>query len=218
MKLRILSTTTLLFISIGLVANPSLSQTNLNTELSQAVCNQEWRRAMLIVDRMRAIAPQSAGELLLYRSQLQALQDSGARFTKLPAYCSSNSPPAVTNVPNPPPLPQTIQGVASVTEINAPYRTRRVSGKVTNNTNNPITAVKVKFKIVRTQNPDGEPIPEEITETGSAVVSPDIIQPGAQGVFEADVNSRIRGDAKVVAVEWQNTLDGSAGANPQKQN
>ncbi|MGB7444497.1 MAG: hypothetical protein WA919_25815 [Coleofasciculaceae cyanobacterium] len=80
-------TSTILLVIMGLANRPSLAQTDLNVELKQALCDQNWGKAIEIVDQMRAEAPQSAEELVMYRSRLQALIDSGARVDNWPSDC-----------------------------------------------------------------------------------------------------------------------------------
>jgi len=233
MKLNVLVSTAIIT-TIGLVAIPSLSQTDLNAELNgqlkQAICAQQWRRAIQILDRMKARVPQMESELMAYRRQIQTLANSRTRIQQNwpPQYCTStaSNTPASTPQATPTPTPITaartarisrVTGEVAVSEINAVFRGRVVRGTVVNKTNNPVTNVKVTFSIVRTTNPDGEEIEARDIETSSTVI-PGTIPPGGQANFEGSVNQRIRGDAKVVAVEWKNTIDGSEGANPPKEN
>ncbi|HEY9849575.1 MAG TPA: hypothetical protein V6D28_08975 [Leptolyngbyaceae cyanobacterium] len=223
--------------TIGLTISPSLSQTDLNAQLNaqlkEAVCAQQWRRAIHILDRMRERTPPMETELLNYRRQMQRLARSRTRITENwpPEYCTAvPSTPVSTTQPTPTPTatpvatatpataetPSAIRGMVAVSQINAPFRSRRVRGTIVNNTNNPVTQVKVNYSIVRTTDPDGQPIPEQVLETGSTAIS-GTIPPGGQANFETLVNQQIRGNPKVVSVEWKNTLDGSEGANPPRR-
>lgn len=92
----------------GLMGLPAQAQTplpgaGLNAELSQAVCQQDWARAIRIVDRMRPLTPEARrGELTVYRSRLQAMLNSG---TPIPNWqCGAggatlSTTPPVTSAP-----------------------------------------------------------------------------------------------------------------------
>lgn len=231
MKMKFLASATTITI-LGLLASPSLSQIDinaeLNVELKQAVCTQEWRKAINILNRMRARVPQMESQLISYRRQIQTLANSRTRIQQNwpPQYCTAtatNTPtPTSQTTPNlPPTIPATtpisaVKGEVAVNEISAVFRGRTVRGVVVNNTNNPVTNVKVNFAIVRNTTADGEPTEERAVETGSREIA-GTIPPGGQVNFEGSVNQRIRGDAKVVSVEWKNTIDGSEGSNPPKE-
>lgn len=217
-----------------LLPSPTLSQTDinaeLNAELKQAICTQQWRKAINILNRMRARVPQMESQLISYRRQIQTLANSRARIRENwpPEYCTAtatNTP--VTTTETTPVLPPTtpattaaasaVTGEVAVNEISTVFRGRTVRGVVVNNTNNPVTNVKVNFAIVRNTTPDGEPTEERVIETGSREI-PGTIAPGGQINFEGSVNQRIRGNPKVISVEWRNTIDNSEGSNPPKQN
>lgn len=236
MKLKFLASAATISI-FGLFVNPSLSQTDINAELNsqlkQAICTQQWRKAINILNRMRTRVPQMESELVSYRRQIQTLANSRARIQQNwpPQYCTS----AATNTPAPttqtvpviaPTTPATatatptnsaVTGEVAVNQINGVFRGRTVRGVVVNNTNNPVTNVKVNFAIVRNSTPDGEAGEERIIESGSREI-PGTIPPRGTINFEGRVNQIIRGDAKVVSVEWKNTIDGSEGSNPPKEN
>lgn len=236
MKLKFLASAATISI-LGLLANPSLSQTDINAELNaqlkQAICTQQWRKAINILNRMRARVPQMESELVSYRRQIQTLANSRARILQNwpPQYCTAatNTPaPTTQTTPNPTPTaPATtatptattsaVTGEVAVNEISGVFRGRTVRGTVVNNTNNPVTNVKVNFAIVRNTTPDGQPSEERVIESGSREI-PGTIPPRGQINFEGSVNQRIRGDAKVISVEWKNTIDGSEGSNPPKVN
>ncbi|MBE9225682.1 hypothetical protein IQ264_09635 [Phormidium sp. LEGE 05292] len=233
MKLKFLASAATITI-MGLLASPSLSQTDinaeLNAELKQAVCTQQWRKAINILNRMRARVPQMESQLISYRRQIQTLANSRTRIQQNwpPQYCTvtaTNTPAATpqTTPTLPPTIPATtptisaVKGEVAVNEISAVFRGRTVRGVVVNNTNNPVTNVKINFAIVRNTTADGEPTEERAVETGSQEIA-GTIPPGGQVNFEGSVNQRIRGDAKVVSVEWKNTIDNSDGSNPPKLN
>jgi hypothetical protein len=91
----------------GMMGLPALAQTNpaptgLNAELSQAVCQQDWARAIRIVDRMRPLTPEARrGELTVYRSRLHAMLTSGTTIPNLQCGAASSPPPAATPRPSP---------------------------------------------------------------------------------------------------------------------
>lgn len=100
MKLKGLNTASLLaavgFIQL-VVASPSLSQTDLNTRLRQALCAQNWGQAMQIIDQMkRAAGPQYAAQLTLYRGQIATLARENVNLSKLLDKCSEASTPSTT--------------------------------------------------------------------------------------------------------------------------
>ena len=104
-----------LFTTVGLMGLgmglPALAQTTnpaapLNTELNQAVCQQDWTRAIRVIDRMRPQTPADRrGELTVYRSRLQALLNSG---TPIPNWqcgaggASLSTAPSGTTAPSSP--------------------------------------------------------------------------------------------------------------------
>ena len=107
---NLLTTVGLMGLGMGL---PVLAQTTnpaapLNTELNQAVCQQDWTRAIRVIDRMRPQTPADRrGELTVYRSRLQALLNSG---TPIPNWqCGaggaslSTAPTGTTTPANPAP-------------------------------------------------------------------------------------------------------------------
>ena len=104
MKLKGLNIAGLLA-AIGLIqvvgATPSLSQTDLNTRLRQALCAQNWGQAMQIIDQMkRAAGPQYAAQLTLYRGQIATLARENVNLSKLLDKCSEASSPASTTPTN----------------------------------------------------------------------------------------------------------------------
>lgn len=69
------------------IVNPSTaskqpSTEELNAELKQAVCGQNWSTAIKVVDQMLAIAPtpESRTQLEAYRAQLRGLANSGSKI------------------------------------------------------------------------------------------------------------------------------------------
>ncbi len=93
MKLKALATAVLATTTMGLsVARPGLSQTDLNAQLRQAVCSQNWSQAIQVVDQMKKVsAPEYTSELTMYRGRLVALASSGARVPSSDLNCSAGS-------------------------------------------------------------------------------------------------------------------------------
>ena len=106
----------LLLTVIGLVpiaaARPSLSQTkptnvsppNLNLQLQQALCAQNWGQALQILDRMKSAAgPEYASQIVMYRGRIEALARENAQVPGLTQKCTAPSPstpePANNSVP-----------------------------------------------------------------------------------------------------------------------
>lgn len=92
MRSRILALTILLAAS-GFVTLPSRSQ-ELNTQLQQAVCTQDWNQAIAIVEQLIAAAPQQSQQrtqLEAYRSRLQTLSTSGANIPNWAESCSTGA-------------------------------------------------------------------------------------------------------------------------------
>jgi len=59
------------------------------------VCQQDWARAIRVVDQMRNAAPSRQGDLALYRSRLQSMLNSQ---TVIPNWqCGANSTPSLPN-------------------------------------------------------------------------------------------------------------------------
>jgi hypothetical protein len=123
MKLRALTTATVLG-AMALVqpaaASRSSSQTDLNTQLEQALCAQNWGRAFQIIDRMKSAAgPEYASQLTLYRGQLEVIarenvnvcagtQAAGGGDRSQPTTPASN-PPSIISPNSSPVIPTTSQ-------------------------------------------------------------------------------------------------------------
>lgn len=109
MKLATLTTTILLTTAMKLAAQPvappatnSMFQPNpsftLNLQLQEAVCAQDWKRSIKVVDQMIAYISKPPAtsmmykpELINYRGQLQRLDKSGAKIPlELLSGCTSS--------------------------------------------------------------------------------------------------------------------------------
>ena len=104
----------------GMMGLPALAQTNpaptgLNAELSQAVCQQDWARAIRIVDRMRPLTAEARrGELTVYRSRLHAMLTSQTTIPNLQCGATGVSAPLPTTAaPRPSPSMATSSGSAN---------------------------------------------------------------------------------------------------------
>ena len=98
MKLATLTTAILLTTTMKLAAQPTKPPSNtsmfqpnpsftLNLRLQQAVCDQDWKRSIKVVDQMLAYISKPPGtsmmykpELINYRGQLQRLEKSAAKI------------------------------------------------------------------------------------------------------------------------------------------
>lgn len=101
MKLKGL-TITILVASIGFVqlaaARPGLSQTeptDLNTELRQALCAENWEQALQILNRMkRAAGPEYASQIIMYQGRIESLARKNVNLSALIDGCSDASVPS----------------------------------------------------------------------------------------------------------------------------
>src|SRR3712207_76715 len=78
------------------VARPSLSQTkptnvsqpDLNVQLQQALCAQNWGQALQLLDRIKSAAgPDYASQVVMYRGRIEALARQNARVPGLTDGC-----------------------------------------------------------------------------------------------------------------------------------
>ncbi len=85
---------------------PSLSQTDLDGQLLQALCAQNWGQALQVIDQMkRAAGPEYASQLNLYRGNVEVLARENVNLSKLMEGCPGGPPPsdsASTDNPIPP--------------------------------------------------------------------------------------------------------------------
>lgn len=115
MKLSAFTTAALL--TATLAVRPSLSQTpvktDLNLQMKQALCVQNWVQAIRIVDRMKAAAPQQAAELNLFRGQIQTILRTGASVTDWPSAseCAAAQVVAPTYTPGNSNIPASVRNV-----------------------------------------------------------------------------------------------------------
>jgi hypothetical protein len=110
MKLQRLSTA-ILVVTIELVllatARPGIAQTDLNAELRQALCAQNWGQALDVLDRMkRASGREYASQINLYRARVQVLARQNVKLSSVMERCSTSSPSDSAPANNPiPPAP-----------------------------------------------------------------------------------------------------------------
>ena len=66
----------------GKPAPPKPTMDELNADLKQSVCGQNWPQALKVIDQMVAIAPNAEvrSDLATYRTQLQGLANSGSKI------------------------------------------------------------------------------------------------------------------------------------------
>lgn len=222
MKFKAL-TTAMLVATMGLsTAHPGLSQTDLNAQLQQNICTQNWSRAIQVVDQMKKVAsPGYASQLTMYRGRLEAMASSGARVPSNELNCSASRPAnAVSNAPTrslDSSVPATANGSVIVSAINMRsggnqyFRKKIISGTVINNTNETIKRVRVTYKVVQPiTNYGGVEIGENIIYSGNIEVNPSAIQPRTQGVFTTEIDEKTKGIVRVVSVDWDKTGDFTA--------
>ncbi|HEY9834913.1 MAG TPA: hypothetical protein V6D26_30455 [Stenomitos sp.] len=82
------------------------SQTDLNAQLRQALCSQNWGQALEILDQMkRAADPQYRSPINLYRARVQVLARENVKLSQF-IDCSAPSPPSLAPAnPSVPPTP-----------------------------------------------------------------------------------------------------------------
>jgi hypothetical protein len=222
MKFKAL-TTAMLVATMGLsTARPGLSQTDLNAQLQQSICTQNWSRAIQVVDQMKKVsASEYASQLTMYRGRLEAMARSGARVPSNELNCSASRPAlAVSNASTrslDSNVPATTNGSVIVSAINMrsggtpSERTKIISGTVINNTNKTIERVRVTYKVIQPiTNYGGVEIGENIIYSGNIEVNPNAIQPRTQGVFTTEIDGKTKGIVRVVSVDWDKTEDFTA--------
>lgn len=89
--------TALAMISLGLPQTKAIAQANmvngsLNLKMRQALCAQDWVRAVRVIDQMKKATPFYRQELNYYRARLVILRNQGARVPAWPSpsYCAGN--------------------------------------------------------------------------------------------------------------------------------
>lgn len=113
MKLKSLSTIILVgameFILLAAV-RPGLAQTDLNAQLREALCAQNWGQAIAVLDRMkRAARPEYASQIILYRARVQVLARQNVKLSTLMDGCSTPTQPNSAPANNPiPPAPDSV--------------------------------------------------------------------------------------------------------------
>lgn len=92
-----------------LLTSPRLgfSQPDLNAQLRQALCSQNWGQAIKILDQMKSAAdPQYRSQINLYRARVQVLARENVKLSKAIDNCSAPSPPSSDPAnPSVPPTP-----------------------------------------------------------------------------------------------------------------
>lgn len=88
MKLITLTTTILLTVMELIFAGSSLAEIDLNAELKRSLCDQNWEKAIEVLDLMQAAAPESAEEIILYKSRVYGFINSGVVILNWPSDCA----------------------------------------------------------------------------------------------------------------------------------
>jgi hypothetical protein len=117
MKLRILTTIVLLsameLIQLA-AARPSLSQTDLNTQLQEALCAQNWGRAIQVIDQMKKVAGrENASQLNFFRGQLEVIARENADVPEWKEACPA---PEIPTTDQPPTIPDPSTEVPAITQ------------------------------------------------------------------------------------------------------
>ncbi|HEY9612877.1 hypothetical protein [Allocoleopsis sp.] len=74
-------------------ARPSLGQPDLNAQLRQALCAQNWGQALQVLDQMkRAAEPRYTSQINLYRSRIQVFARENVQLSKSIGDCSASAP------------------------------------------------------------------------------------------------------------------------------
>ncbi|MDB9314354.1 hypothetical protein PN462_14675 [Spirulina sp. CS-785/01] len=113
-----------LVVLLGTFSPPSVAQ-NLNEQLRNAICNQNWGGAIEIIDRMAERSPENAESLRTYRQRLETLRNAEVRIPDWSENCQIEALPSA-NSPTPDSGPASSEGNA-VTILNklkdcTPYR------------------------------------------------------------------------------------------------
>lgn len=105
MKLKVLTTAILLsavpFLPLAITRpslsqsptpSPSPSQPDLNAQLQQALCAQNWGRALQILDQMkRRASPEYDSQITLYRGRIAAIARENAKVPGWTVGCTGGS-------------------------------------------------------------------------------------------------------------------------------
>lgn len=83
-------------------ARPSLSQTDLNLQLQQALCAQNWGGALKILSQMkRAAGPEYRAQITMYQGRIEALARENVRLSQVMDACNKPTAPAPASTNNP---------------------------------------------------------------------------------------------------------------------
>lgn len=71
------------------IAQATMSNGYLNNQLREALCLQNWSKAIRVVDEMKRISPRDRQDLNYYRARLVIMRDRNARVASWPSasYC-----------------------------------------------------------------------------------------------------------------------------------
>jgi hypothetical protein len=86
-------------------ARPGLAQPDLNAQLRQALCAQNWGQALQVLDQMKkAVDPRYRSQINLYRSRIQVLARENVTLSQSIGDCSAPSQPSSAPANPSPPL------------------------------------------------------------------------------------------------------------------
>lgn len=84
-------------------ARPGLSQTDLNLQLQQALCAQNWGGALKILSQMkRAAGPDYAAQITMYQGRIESLARENVPISQLINGCDKLTAPAPASTDSPP--------------------------------------------------------------------------------------------------------------------
>jgi hypothetical protein len=64
---------------------------DLNQQLKQALCVQDWKKSLIILDQMKKISPQYSGTIITYRQQIAILAKNNEIVPNWPTDCAAKS-------------------------------------------------------------------------------------------------------------------------------
>jgi glucose/arabinose dehydrogenase len=110
----------LLLNTLGFTAVPRSVAQDANTQLQQAVCTQDWKEAIAIVDQLLAATPQQSSErnqLTTYRRRLQALSTSNANIPNWSKRCTTQAVPAPATNANTPAINPSVENASRTVRL-----------------------------------------------------------------------------------------------------
>lgn len=118
-----------LFATMVSVVPISHAQVDLNVELKQALCSQDWQKTLRVLDRMIVASPEYATEIRVYRGRIAAFAQKKVKFPNWTTGCFDEKAPvgADGNTPATTPATPTTPTVPSPTAIPLPSNSIPIS-------------------------------------------------------------------------------------------